>query len=142
MRYDRYTADQLQPSVLPGISTAAYDKSGWTFGVQAAFLLTAADTVSASYGYRNGTVTSVTPPDLELLEYASAVARDPVFSDTTPMIAYRIQAKTDTLSLTWSHMLSRFTAVNLAYTYQRSRADSDLGDYYSNLISLTVTYSR
>ena len=61
--YDRYTADQLQPTILRGISTAAYDTSGWNLSVQAAFLLTAADTLSASYAYRNGTVTAVTPPD-------------------------------------------------------------------------------
>ena len=33
-------------------------------------------------------------------------------------------------------------AVNLAYAFRRSRTDSDLGDYYSNLISISVSYSR
>jgi hypothetical protein len=142
VRYDRYTADHLQPPVLPGISTAAYDTWGWNFGAQAAFLLTEADTLSASYGFRNGTVTAVTPPDFEVLEYSSAVAIDPVFSNTSRLIAYRIAAKTDTLSLTWSHAFGRYTALNLTYAYRRSRADSELGDYYSNLIGLSVSYSR
>ena len=142
VRYDRYTADHLQPTIRPGISTAAYDTWGWNFGAQAAFLLTEADTLAASYGFRNGTVTAVTPPDLEVLEYSSAIAIDPVFSDTTRMIAYRIAAKTDTLSLTWSHAFGRYTALNLTYAYRRSRTGSELGDYYSNLIGLSVSYSR
>jgi hypothetical protein len=142
VRYDRYTADQLQPTILPGISTAAYDTAGWSVGFQAAFLLTDADTLSASYAYRNGTVTAVTPPDRQILAYSSAVARDPVFSATALMIAYRIEANTDTLSLIWSHTLGRHTAVNLGYTYQRSSAEYGLGDYYSNVISLTVSYSQ
>ncbi len=142
VRYDRYTADHSQPTVLPGISTSAYDISGWNLGAKATFLLTAADLLSVSYAFRNGTVTAVTPPDGEILEYSSAVARDPVFSDTTSLIAYRIHAKTDTMSLGWSHSLSRYAAVNVAYAYRRSRTESELGDYYSNLISISVSYSR
>ena len=142
VRYDRFTADHLQPEVLPGISTAAYDTSGWSFGAQATFLLTEADLLSFSYTWRNGTVTAVTPPDEEILEYSSAVALDPVFGDMPPLIAYRIQAKSDTLALGWSHSLGQHAAVNVAYAFQRSRADSDLGDYYSNLISISVSYSR
>ena len=38
--------------------------------------------------------------------------------------------------------MGRHAAVNLAYTYQLSRTDSELGDYYSNLISFSVSYSR
>ena len=56
-----------------------YDVYGWNFGAQAAFLVTAADRVSLSYSWRTGTVTSVTQPDDELLEYADRVALDPVF---------------------------------------------------------------
>jgi hypothetical protein len=142
VRYDRYTADQIQPTVLPGISTAAYDIAGWNLGAQATFLLTTADLLSVSYAFRNGTVTAVTPPDLEVLEYSSAVARDPVFSNTTTMIAYRVHAKTDTMALGWSHSFSRYAAVNFAYAYRRSRTESELGDYYSNFISISVSYSR
>jgi len=73
---------------------------------------------------------------------ASAIAIDPVFSDTTRMIAYRISAKTDTFSLAWSHAFGRYTALNLTFAYRRSRTGSELGDYYSNLIGLSVSYSR
>ena len=142
LRYDRYTADHLQPTVRRGISTAAYDTWGWNFGVQAGFLLTEADTLSAGYSYRNGTVTAVTPPNYEILGFSSAVARDTVFSSTTRLIAYRIAAQTDTVSLAWSHTLGRHAAVSLAYAYRRSRADADIGAYYSNLIGLTVSYSQ
>lgn len=38
VRYDRYETDNLQPAVLPGMSSAAYDVAGWTFAAQAAFL--------------------------------------------------------------------------------------------------------
>lgn len=142
VRYDRYNADRLQPVVLPGISTAAYDTAGWNFGVQTAYAITQADLLSFAYTWRKGTATAVTPPDEEVLEYSSAVARDFAFSSTTPLVAYRIQAKTDLLSLTWSHALGAHVALNLAYAYTRSRTESELGNYYSNLISVSVTYSK
>jgi hypothetical protein len=141
VRYDRYTADQTQATILPGISTAAYDTWGWSFGAQSAYWLTDSDLLSASYTWRNGTATAVTPPDREVLEYSSAVARDTVFSSTSPLIAYRISAKTDIWALAWSHALSAHAAVNLAYSYLRSRTESDLGSYYSNLFMLSFTYS-
>ena len=142
MRYCRCTADRSQPPFLGGIWTSVDDTSGLNLGAQTTFLLTEADLLSFSYAFRNGTVTAVTPPNADILEYSSAVARDPVFSDTTRLIAYRIQAKTNTVSLGWSHALSEHAAVNVAYAYRRTRADSDLGDYYSNLINISVSYSR
>jgi len=57
------------------------------------------------------------------------------------MVAYRIKAKTDILSLAWSHTLGRHAAVNFAYTYRLSRTGSELGNYDSNLISLSLSYS-
>lgn len=141
-RYDSFAATHLQPTVRPGISTAAYNVSGWSLGAQAALLITEADLLSASYAWRDGTVTSVTPPDYEVLEYSSAVARDTVFRSNPPLIAYRIRAKTDILGLTWSRSLGRRAAVNVAYAFSRSRTDSELGDYYSNLIALSVSYSQ
>lgn len=139
--YDRYAADHLQPEAIPGVSSAAYDVAGRNFGAQAAFLLTEADTLSLSYSWRKGTVTAVTPPDHELLEYSEAVARDPVFE--TNLIAYRIQAKTDTVSINWSHALGRHSSVNLGYAYRRTTAESEeLEYYYANLINLSVSYSR
>jgi hypothetical protein len=141
VRYDRYDADQLQTPVLPGISSAAYNVWGWNFGASLSVLLTENDALSAAYTWRNGTVTSVDQPDFEVLEYSSAVARDPVFGTSPRMVAYRIKAKTDILSLAWSHTLGRHAAVNLAYTYQLSRTGSELGNYDSNLISLSLSYS-
>ncbi len=138
--YDKYAADNLQPAVLPGVSSAAYDVAGWTFGVQAAFLLTGVDTLSFSGSRRHGSVTAVTPPDLEILEYSDAVARDPVFSGNT--IAYRIKVDSDTLSATWSHAIGRHSSVNLAYAYRRAQGDEDLDAYTANMINLSVSYSR
>ncbi len=140
-RYDRYTADNLQPEVIPGLSSAAYDVTGRNFGAQAAFLWTEADTLSLSYFWRKGTVTAVTPPDFEILEYSDAVARDTVFGAN--LIAYRFQSKTDTVSITWSHALGRHSSVNLGYAYRKTTADSgDLDYYYANLINLSVSYSQ
>jgi hypothetical protein len=142
VRYDRFTADHLQAPVLPGISTAAYDVSGWSLGAQAGYSLTPSDVLSAAYTFRNGTVTAVTPPDLEILEYSSAVARDPVFGTSPRMVAYRFPGKTDVFALAWSHALGTNAAVALSYAYRRTRGAGDLGEYYSNLISLSVVYSR
>jgi hypothetical protein len=141
VRYDRFDADQLQTPIIPGISSAAYNVWGWNFGASISFLLTANDALSAGFTWRNGTVTSVDAPDYEILEYSSAVALDPVFGTSPKMVAYRIKAKTDILSLAWSHTLGRHAAVNLAYTYSLSKTGSELGNYYSNLISLSLSYS-
>ncbi|MBI3527275.1 MAG: hypothetical protein HY067_04830 [Betaproteobacteria bacterium] len=140
VQYDRYEADNLQPAVLPGVSSAAYDVAGWTFGVQTAFLLSEVDTLSISCSRRHGTVTAVTPSDYEVLEYSSAVARDPVFGGN--LIAYRIITDTDTLSINWSHAIGRHSSVNLGYAYRRSQGEEDLGAYAANMINLSVSYSR
>ena len=139
-QYDRYEADNLQPAVLPGVSSAAYDVAGWTFGVQTAFLLTEVDTLSISCSRRHGTVTAVTPPDLEILEYSSAVARDPVFGGNP--IAYRLVADADTLSINWSRAIGHYSSVNLGYAYRRTQGDEALDAYTANMINFSVSYSR
>jgi hypothetical protein len=139
IRYDAYVADRSQPPLVPTLVGSPYDVYGWNFGAQAAFLVTVADRVSVSYNWRTGTVTSVSQPDEELLEYADRAAPDPVFG--AGGVAYRINANTQTLSLAWSHALSRHAAVNLVYAYRRSQAEYDLGQYYANLLSVNFTYS-
>jgi hypothetical protein len=141
VRYDRYEADHLQATIRHGYSTAAYDVSGWTFGARASFALTESDLLSVGYAWRNGTVTAVTPRDPEVLEYSSALARDPVFGTTPPRVAYRIDGKTDIVSLGWSHTLSARCALTLSYLYRKTQAPEDLGDYYSNVAGLTLGYS-
>jgi len=139
VRYDAYVADQTQPPLVPNLVGSPYDVYGWNLGVQTTFLATSADRLSFSYTWRAGTVTSVTQPDPEILEYADRAAPDPVFGSGG--IAYRLNANTQTVSLAWSHTLGPRTAVNLLYAYRRSQAVADLGQYYANLISLTFTYS-
>jgi hypothetical protein len=141
VRYDRFEADHLQATIRPGYSTAAYDVWGWTFGARASFALTESDLLSFGYAWRNGTVTAVTPRDPEVLEYSSALARDTVFGTTPPRIAYRIEGKTDIVSLGWSHTLSARSAVTLSYLYRRTQAPEDLGDYYSHVVALNLGYS-
>ena len=138
VQYDRYEADKLQAPVLPGVSTAAYDVWGWSFGARAAFLMTEIDTLSFSGSRRHGTVTAVTPPDYEILEYSSAVARDPVFPGNS--IAYRINADADTLSINWSHAIERHSSINLGYAYRRTQGDDDLDAYTANIVNLSVSY--
>jgi hypothetical protein len=139
VRYDAYVADRVQPAIIPDKPGSPYDTYGWNLGVQATYLGTDADLFSLSYNWRTGTVTSVTGPDEEILEYSDRVARDPVFGNNE--FAYRINADTQTIQLAWSHALGRHSAINLAYAYRRSRAEYDLGDYYANVISLGFSYS-
>jgi len=139
IRYDAYVANKTQPPLIPGMVGSPYDVYGWNFGAQTTFLATAVDRLSLSYTWRTGTVTSVTQPDEEILEYSDRAAPDPVFG--AGGIAYRINANTQTVSLAWSHTLGQRSAINLLYAYRRSQAESDLGQYYSNLISVTFTYS-
>jgi hypothetical protein len=139
IRYDAYVATKTQPPLFPTLVGSPYDVYGWNFGAQTTFLGTSVDRLSLSYTWRTGTVTSVTPPDEEILEYSDRAAPDPVFGSGG--IAYRIDANTQTISLAWSHSLGRRTALNLLYAYRRSQAESDLGQYYANVVSVTFTYS-
>ena len=140
VHYDKYQADNLQPALLPGVSSAAYDVTGWTFGVQAAYLWTEVDTLSFSLSRRHGSITAVTPPDDEILEYASAVARDTVFGGDR--IAYRIDADTDMLAFNWSRAIGRHASFNLGYAFQRTGGYDDLDAYTANIINFSVSYSR
>jgi hypothetical protein len=139
-RYDSYVADDTQAPRIPGLSTAAYDIAGTSLGLQVTYLATEADVLAVSYSYRDGTVTAVTRPDLEVLEYSDAAVRDSAFGPGS--VAYRFNAKTDSVSLNWGHQLGTGSAVNLGYTYRRSDAGSDLGAYYSNIVLLSISYSR
>jgi hypothetical protein len=104
--------------------------------------VTEADLLSAGYAWRNGTVTAITPRDREILEYSSAVARDPVFGTDRPLVAYRIAGKTDIVSLAWNHALGPHASLTLSYSYRRTRAPEDLGGYDANVVSLYLGYSR
>ncbi len=139
--YDAYVADRVSPGGVPGLSTAAYDIDGWTLGAQAAFRMTEADLLSGTLSWRDGSVTAVTHPDLEVLEYSDAAVIDGTFSDSIRTIAYRVAAATRTASLTWSHALGRSTSVNLNYTYRSSRTDQGSGTYVSNIVSVILGYS-
>jgi hypothetical protein len=140
VRYDRYQADRFQQTVLPGVSTAAYDVAGWTFGVQAAWLWTEVDTLSVSASRRHGSVTAVTRPDFKVLEYSSAVARDPVFSGNP--IAYRINADTSMLAVNWSRAVGRHASFNLGYAFRRTQGNDELDAYTANMFDLSVSYRR
>jgi hypothetical protein len=142
VRYDRYMADRVQPTILPGFSTDAYDVWGWTFGARGTYAVTESDLLSAGYAWRNGTVTSITPRDPEVLEYSSALARDPVFGATPPLVAYRIAGKSDIVSLAWSHAFNPRTSMTLSYLFRRTVGPEDLGGYYSNVVSIFLGYSR
>lgn len=139
VRYDATVTDQAPPPLIPDLPGSPYDVYGWNLGVQATFLLTDADLLSFSFNRRTGTVTTVSPPDDEILEYADRAALNTVFGG--PEVAYRIHATTATTNLTWSHSLGRRAAVNLAYTYSRSRGVYDLGDYYANVINVSFSYA-
>jgi hypothetical protein len=142
VRYDKFSADHVQPTVLPGISTAAYDTSGTTWSARLTYGVTQADVLSAGYAYRNGSVTAVTHPDYEILEYSDAVARDPVFHMSPFGVAYRLDGKTDVWTLGWTHGFGGHLALTAAYTYQRTDTVRDLDPYYANVFSLTLGYSR
>ena len=138
--YDRYVADEHPAQVLPGFSSAVYDVSGRSIGGGISFLATEADTISFNAWWRNGSVTSVTHPDFEVLEYSDAVLPDAAFGANA--IAYRIQATSTLFSVNWNRVLAPGLALNLGYAYRRSDTDGDLGAYYANLFNLSVTYSQ
>lgn len=142
VRYDAFEADQTQPTLRPGYATDAYDTSGWNLGAKLLYVVGPFDLVSAGYGYRDGSVTAVTQPDREILEYSDAVAVDTVFGTSPRRIAYRFDGETDTLSLAWSHAFSAHLALTVSYAYRQTRSVGDLDPYYANVFAVSLGYSR
>jgi len=139
VRYDATVTTQTPPPLIPTLPGSPYDVYGWNLGVQGTYWLTGADLLSLALNRRTGTVTTVSPPDDEVAEYADRAALNTVFGG--PEVAYRIFATTLTTTLTWSHSLGERAAINLLYAYSRSRAPNDLGDYYANVINLSLSYA-
>jgi len=141
LAYDSFSADDLQQTILPGFSTDAYDISGWTLGFRAGFAMSASDYLSAALARRNGTVTAITPPDFEILEYSDAIARDTVFEPG--WVAYRFadDVDTDLFSLSWIREFGLRTSMSVSYTYSTTPAPGELGKYDSSLLSLRVVYN-
>src|SRR5258706_6576512 len=102
--------------------------------------MTEVDTLSFSVSRRHGTVTAVTPPDFEILEYSSAVALDPVFNRNP--IAYRLTAHADTLAINSTRAIGRYSSVSLGYAYRTTQGDEDLDAYTANMFNLSISYSR
>jgi hypothetical protein len=142
VRYDRYEADDVRPPVLPGFGADAYDISGWNIGARLSYALTSNDVVTFGYAYRDGSVTAVTQPDLEVLEYSDAVVRDTIFGTSPRRVAYRLDGKTNHLSVAWSHAFGPHLSLSLSYAYRRTEGDGDLDAYYSNVVALNLGYSR
>jgi hypothetical protein len=140
IRYDAYKADSAHAAGIAGLSAAAYDIDGWSVGANAGFRLTEADLLSAGVSCRDGSVTTMTHPDEEVLEYSDAAVVDGAFSGATSVIAYRVAAITRIANLTWSHALGKSAALNVSYSYRASRADHGLGTYVSNVLVVSLGY--
>lgn len=141
IRYDSFVADRTSPPVVPGFATNAYDISGWSLGGNGTFLITPADRISLGYTLRDGTVVASTPPDFTWFGISRAILPDPVFSSESLFVAYRTNAKTDIVSLNWSHELDRRLSFNFGYSFYRSRIEANFGNYYSSLFSANIGYS-
>ncbi len=121
-----------------GLYGDAFNLTGNALTVQASYDLSPRWTFQTGYARRYGTVCSSTQPDLELLEYASAVASDPVFGGDRK--AYRISAPSNFFNVLLNYALGERAALEVAWEH-RDASSGDYLSYSNNVTRLALRYS-
>jgi hypothetical protein len=93
--------------------------------------------LSASYTIRDGDIVSTTLRNIPILLASNALAEDPVFGPER--FAYKMQARTNSVSLGVSRVIGRQTSFTVGYAHHVSRAEGGI-NYKSNLVRATYLY--
>ena len=115
-------------TVRPGFSTDVYDQSSQEFNARLEYTLLNAQAVRIGYRFRDGDIDASSLPSRQLLAISKAIAFDPGIG--RKYVAYRLEARTQGLSLDWSIPLATDTGLTLGYERLISRAA--LGNKYFN----------
>jgi hypothetical protein len=116
-------------------SGGAFDLDGWQVSLGADFFATQQLAISAAYAYYDGDVVSSSTPYHEIVEYATAITRDPAFGGD--FYAFRLEAKSHTYSLDLNYALGRDSSIGVGY--ERMQTKGDYGnDYDSNIVRVTL----
>lgn len=121
-----------------GLYGDAFNLTGNALTVQASYDLSPRWTFQTGYARRYGTLCSSTQPDLELLEYASAVASDPVFGGDRK--AYRISAPSNFFNVLLNYALGERAALEVAWEH-RAASSGDYLSYSNNVTRFALRYS-
>jgi len=129
--HERRLARRDDPDV-PGISGALYDGSGDSGFARLGYAITERVLVDASCRVRRGDIVATAPQSGPIFRASSAIAEDPAFGPDR--YGYRLRATTVSASVAVSYAVDDRSALNLAYTMDRSRAAAGL-DYARHVIS-------
>ena len=125
---ERRAGAHEMPTVRPGFSTDVYDQSSQEFNARLEYTLLNAQAVRIGYRFRDGDIDASARPGTPLLTVANAIARDSGIGRN--YVAYRLEARTQGLSLDWSIPLATDTGLTLGYERLISRAA--FGNKYFN----------
>ena len=136
-RYDHFRASHTEGRV-PGYSGDVWSGSGRSVFARADYSFDERWLVYADASLRHGDFVSSTRPDPEILEYASAVRRDPAFGPD--YVAYRLQGRTQAFALGVNRALGPHSSLDFSVARAVARTDSDI-QYATSQAFVTYVYS-
>jgi len=137
--FDRYRADHVvQIPQLPGVSGDAFSVKGSSLFARADYALSERWLVFAGASARRGDVTASTRRDPEILEYSTAVTRDPAFGPD--YVAYRITGTTWSYLAGASLAMTGHSSLNFGVTRALTYATGDF-EYQDTQVNANVIFN-
>jgi len=125
-------------TVLPEISSEVFDQNYWNSDVVIDYLLHNDWLISASYGYRDGDLTSACTPG----NVAKVLTKNTVNAITTDDVfggcVYQISGKTHTFSTSLNYAISGHSGLSFSYEYLKG--DAGTLNYNSRNIQVSYNY--
>lgn len=115
-----------------------WDLNYWHASLGGELELTPASWVSASYQFQDGDIVSSGTPYSKIYSATTALTRDPMFGNG--IIAYRIPARTGSLSVDLNHVVRETGTVFLGVEYQDTQGENDV-DYGVGIVRAGLLYS-
>ena len=135
--YEKRTGDHATRTVaaLPG---DVFDLTSHAVTLDARYSLSEKTLLFAAYTWREGDVVSTSAPNAKIFRASAALTRDPVFGPAAR--AYRLEAKSHTVSVGASQAISSHSAVNVSYQRQMTYAEGD-NNYFKNIFAASYAHS-
>lgn len=127
------------PGAIPGMARVGYvyDISQQLLSLSAGLALGEAHYINFSASLMQGDVISSAIPYEEIVNISTAISPDAAMGDG--FFAYRIDANTKLLSLSWDYSINDDYSVNFSYEYRDSKANEGPVYYKTNITSLNLT---
>jgi hypothetical protein len=135
--HDRRNGESDVP-VVPGISGAIFDLSGYGAHVLADYAPTDRWLFAARAAVRRGDVESTSQRSFAAFRASDAIAEDPAFGDPA-LFGYRLRGTTVSAAIGVSFALHDRASLNAGYLFERTRASEGL-EYVSRIVNATFAY--